>query len=214
MDGGGSGNASGGSGGASTCCYYALLGIRKNASATDIRAAYRRLAMVSSVAVHARAASRRCLIALSLSLSVCSPLLLLPNRHAHTFRSIAVGAQKWHPDRWASDPGAAGEANQRFQRIQEAYSGKAYHSLRVWLCLALGDLIEYCLFGWRWCSSVGQGEEGHVRRRALRPPRRRRPGESAEPRFRFLSSPLFLLLPHGSCCLLSRRNQPNPFAIL
>lgn len=74
MDGGGSGNASGGSGGASTCCYYALLGIRKNASATDIRAAYRRLAM------------------------------------------------KWHPDRWASDPGAAGEANQRFQRIQEAYS--------------------------------------------------------------------------------------------
>jgi hypothetical protein len=49
---GGSGNASGGggggSGGASTCCYYALLGIRKNASATDIRTAYRRLAMVSS----------------------------------------------------------------------------------------------------------------------------------------------------------------------
>ena len=44
--GAGSGNASGG--GASVCCYYALLGIRKNASATDIRAAYRRLAMVSS----------------------------------------------------------------------------------------------------------------------------------------------------------------------
>ena len=35
--GAGSGNASGG--GASACCYYALLGIRKNASATDIRAA-------------------------------------------------------------------------------------------------------------------------------------------------------------------------------
>ncbi|KAL6648292.1 hypothetical protein ACP70R_012516 [Stipagrostis hirtigluma subsp. patula] len=76
MDGGagaGSGNASGGAG-ASACCYYALLGIRKNASATDIRAAYRRLAL------------------------------------------------KWHPDRWASDPGAAGEAKRRFQRIQEAYS--------------------------------------------------------------------------------------------
>ncbi|KAF8721564.1 hypothetical protein HU200_023073 [Digitaria exilis] len=75
MDAGaGSGNASGGGGGASTCCYYALLGIRKNASATDIRTAYRKLAM------------------------------------------------RWHPDRWASNPGAAGEANRRFQRIQEAYS--------------------------------------------------------------------------------------------
>lgn len=70
--GAGSGNAPGA--GASSCCYYALLGIRKNASSTDIRAAYRRLAM------------------------------------------------KWHPDRWASDPGATGEAKQRFQRIQEAYS--------------------------------------------------------------------------------------------
>lgn len=61
MDAGaGSGNASGG-GGASACCYYALLGIRKNASATDIRTAYRRLAMVSSPSVvHARAAARRC----------------------------------------------------------------------------------------------------------------------------------------------------------
>ncbi|CAM0872816.1 unnamed protein product [Alopecurus aequalis] len=70
--GAGSGNAPGAGG--SSCCYYALLGIRKNASSTDIRAAYRRLAM------------------------------------------------KWHPDRWASDPGATGEAKQRFQRIQEAYS--------------------------------------------------------------------------------------------
>lgn len=72
--GAGSGNASGAGAGASACCYYTLLGIRKNASSTDIRAAYRRLAL------------------------------------------------KWHPDRWASDPGAAGEAKPRFQRIQEAYS--------------------------------------------------------------------------------------------
>ena len=42
--GAGSGNAPGT--GASSCCYYALLGIRKNASSTDIRSAYRRLAMV------------------------------------------------------------------------------------------------------------------------------------------------------------------------
>jgi hypothetical protein len=44
--GAGSGNAPGASAGAPSCCYYALLGIRKNASSTDIRAAYRRLAMV------------------------------------------------------------------------------------------------------------------------------------------------------------------------
>ncbi|VAH90043.1 unnamed protein product [Triticum turgidum subsp. durum] len=72
--GAGSGNAPCAGAGASSCCYYTLLGIRKNASSTDIRAAYRRLAM------------------------------------------------KWHPDRWASDPGATGEAKRRFQRIQEAYS--------------------------------------------------------------------------------------------
>ena len=56
------------------------------------------------------------------------------------FRSIVAAAQKWHPDRWASDPGAAGEAKRRFQRIQEAYSGKALHlPLR---CFAARDLIE------------------------------------------------------------------------
>uniref|UniRef100_A0A0E0GEC4 J domain-containing protein n=1 Tax=Oryza nivara TaxID=4536 RepID=A0A0E0GEC4_ORYNI len=82
----GSGNASGGAGaGASACCYYSLLGIRKNASATDVRAAYRRLAM------------------------------------------------KWHPDRCVSDPG---EANRRFQRIQEAYSGKAHPLGRPQFALA------------------------------------------------------------------------------
>ncbi|XP_072982806.1 uncharacterized protein [Typha latifolia] len=55
-------------------CYYSLLGVRKNASVADIRAAYRKLAL------------------------------------------------KWHPDRWANDPTAVGEAKKRFQRIQEAYS--------------------------------------------------------------------------------------------
>ncbi|XP_066394505.1 uncharacterized protein [Miscanthus floridulus] len=115
---GGSGNASGG--GASTCCYYALLGIRKNASATDIRSAYRRT-RDGEFACCACARGGLAPVFDRLG-SVCVFPPLLPNRPAHMFRSLAVGAQKWHPDRWASDPGAAGEAKRRFQRIQEAYS--------------------------------------------------------------------------------------------
>ncbi|CAN6581867.1 unnamed protein product [Malus baccata var. baccata] len=61
----------GGSNGGSS--YYAVLGIRRDASFSDIRAAYRKLAL------------------------------------------------KWHPDR-ARNQTAAGEANRRFQQIQEAYS--------------------------------------------------------------------------------------------
>ncbi|CAL9167246.1 unnamed protein product [Musa hybrid cultivar] len=63
-----------GAGSDGSSCYYSHLGIHRNASASDIRAAYRRLAL------------------------------------------------KWHPDRWAKEPAAAGEAKRRFQRIQEAYS--------------------------------------------------------------------------------------------
>ncbi|KAJ4753638.1 hypothetical protein LUZ62_088043 [Rhynchospora pubera] len=63
-----------GGAGSNGSCYYSLLGLRKNASSSDIRTAYRKLAL------------------------------------------------KWHPDRWAKDPSAAGEAKKRFQRIQEAYS--------------------------------------------------------------------------------------------
>ncbi|ESQ29731.1 hypothetical protein EUTSA_v10023726mg [Eutrema salsugineum] len=54
--------------------YYNVLGIRKDASVSDIRTAYRKLAM------------------------------------------------KWHPDRYARNPGVAGEAKRRFQQIQEAYA--------------------------------------------------------------------------------------------
>uniref|UniRef100_A0ACD5XJZ4 Uncharacterized protein n=1 Tax=Avena sativa TaxID=4498 RepID=A0ACD5XJZ4_AVESA len=90
--GAGSGNAPGA--GASSCCYYAQLGIRKNASCTDIRAAYRRLAM------------------------------------------------KWHPDRWASDPGATGEAKQRFQRIQEAYSVLSDRGKRAMYDAGLFDPLD------------------------------------------------------------------------
>ncbi|KAM7469939.1 hypothetical protein LguiA_008122 [Lonicera macranthoides] len=58
----------------SSSCYYSVLGIRKDASFSDIRSAYRKLAL------------------------------------------------KWHPDRWTKNPTVAGEANLRFQKIQEAYS--------------------------------------------------------------------------------------------
>ncbi|XP_031269512.1 uncharacterized protein LOC116127989 [Pistacia vera] len=64
----------GGGSTAASSCYYSVLGLRKDASFSDIRSAYRKLAM------------------------------------------------KWHPDRFAKNPGVAGEAKRRFQRIQEAYS--------------------------------------------------------------------------------------------
>ncbi|XP_010259437.1 PREDICTED: dnaJ homolog subfamily B member 6-like [Nelumbo nucifera] len=54
--------------------YYSVLGICSNASATEIRTAYRKLAL------------------------------------------------KWHPDKWMRNPKVAGEAQYRFQKIQEAYS--------------------------------------------------------------------------------------------
>ncbi|GFY89024.1 chaperone DnaJ-domain superfamily protein [Actinidia rufa] len=62
-------------GGSVGSCYYAVLGICKDASFSDIRTAYRKLAL------------------------------------------------KWHPDRWAKNSAVSGEANRRFQKIQEAYSG-------------------------------------------------------------------------------------------
>ncbi|XP_057492964.1 uncharacterized protein LOC130778476 isoform X2 [Actinidia eriantha] len=61
-------------GGSVGSCYYAVIGICKDASSSDIRTAYRKLAL------------------------------------------------KWHPDRWAKNSAVAGEANRRFQKIQEAYS--------------------------------------------------------------------------------------------
>ncbi|XP_043718605.1 dnaJ homolog subfamily B member 3 [Telopea speciosissima] len=61
-------------GGSDESCYYSVLGIRRDASFSEIRGAYRKLAL------------------------------------------------KWHPDRWTRNPKVAGEANRRFQQIQEAYS--------------------------------------------------------------------------------------------
>lgn len=31
--------------------------------------------------------------------------------------------QQWHPDKWTRNPSLLGEANRKFQQIQEAYSG-------------------------------------------------------------------------------------------
>ncbi|CAA7388912.1 unnamed protein product [Spirodela intermedia] len=75
-------------------CYYAILGVRRNASASEIRSAYMKL------------------------------------------------ARKWHPDRWAKDPSVAGEANQRFQRIQEAYSVLSDNGKRSLYDIGLYDPFE------------------------------------------------------------------------
>ncbi|XP_057492966.1 uncharacterized protein LOC130778476 isoform X4 [Actinidia eriantha] len=69
-------------GGSVGSCYYAVIGICKDASSSDIRTAYRKLAL------------------------------------------------KWHPDRWAKNSAVAGEANRRFQKIQEAYSGNGRFYVR------------------------------------------------------------------------------------
>ncbi|XP_062145137.1 uncharacterized protein LOC133852401 [Alnus glutinosa] len=83
----------GGSNGGSLC-YYSVLGIRKDSSSSDVRTAYRKLAM------------------------------------------------KWHPDRWARNPGVAGEAKRRFQQIQEAYSVLSDQSKRSIYDAGLYDALE------------------------------------------------------------------------
>nr|XP_019710261.1 uncharacterized protein LOC105057429 isoform X2 [Elaeis guineensis] len=75
-------------------CYYSLLGIRRNASSSDVRAAYRKQAL------------------------------------------------KWHPDRWAKDPAAMGEAKRRFQRIQQAYSVLSDKGKRAMYDAGLYDPFE------------------------------------------------------------------------
>ncbi|GER55433.1 DnaJ-like protein [Striga asiatica] len=79
---------------AGPCCYYSVLGIRKDASFSDIRSAYRKLAL------------------------------------------------KWHPDRWAKNPSAAGEANRRFQKIHEAYAVLSDKGKRSMYDAGFLDLLE------------------------------------------------------------------------
>ncbi|KAJ4719367.1 DnaJ-like protein [Melia azedarach] len=83
----------GGSNGGSSS-YYAVLGIRKDASFSDIRSAYRKLAL------------------------------------------------KWHPDRFAKNPGVGGEAKRRFQQIQEAYSVLSDENKRSMYDAGLYDPFE------------------------------------------------------------------------
>lgn len=104
MDGGGGSN--GGS-----LSYYAILGIRKDASFSDIRSAYRKLAMVTILTSFHKSTT------FFFSRQKFSDWLKL-------FFFLVVIMKKWHPDRIANNPGVAGEAKRRFQQIQEAYSGK------------------------------------------------------------------------------------------
>ncbi|XP_022746445.1 dnaJ homolog subfamily B member 6-like [Durio zibethinus] len=82
----------GGSHGGSS--YYSVLGIRKDASFSDIRFAYRKLAL------------------------------------------------KWRPDKYARNPGVAGEAKLRFQKIQEAYSVLSDETKRSMYDAGLYDPLE------------------------------------------------------------------------
>ncbi|KAL1549547.1 chaperone protein DnaJ isoform X2 [Salvia divinorum] len=75
-------------------CFYTVLGVRKDASFSDIRSAYRKLAL------------------------------------------------KWHPDRWAKNPSAAGEAKHRFQKIQEAYAVLSDKGKRSMYDAGFLDLLE------------------------------------------------------------------------
>lgn len=79
---------------AGSYCYYSVLGIRKDASFSDIRSAYRKLAL------------------------------------------------KWHPDRWAKNPSAAGDANRRFQKIQEAYGVLSDKGKRSMYDAGFLDMLE------------------------------------------------------------------------
>ncbi|CAK9148517.1 unnamed protein product [Ilex paraguariensis] len=81
-------------GGSNGSCYYSVLGIRKDASFSDIRTAYRKLAL------------------------------------------------RWHPDRWAKNPSAAGEAKRRFQMAQEAYSVLSDQGKRSMYDAGFLDLLE------------------------------------------------------------------------
>lgn len=97
--------------------YYVELGVGPDASSEEIRSAYRKQAVV-----------RR-----SFSFSTfpfpCSVPLFGKDRPKYfpaDYRWVPFlfSVQRWHPDKWRRvPPDVAEEAREKFQRIQEAYSG-------------------------------------------------------------------------------------------
>ncbi|XP_038724662.1 uncharacterized protein LOC120016070 isoform X3 [Tripterygium wilfordii] len=85
--------------------YYSILGVGIDSAADDIRHAYRKLAMV-------------------IKFSSVDPMLQTLNDGEDDFDYMIVllMLQQWHPDRWTRTPSLLGEAKQKFQQIQEAYS--------------------------------------------------------------------------------------------
>lgn len=81
-------------------------------------------------------------------------------------------AMRWHPDRWTKDPFRSGEAKQRFQQIQEAYSGTDLFGLFfevfcLFVCLLSNSptllsenvFVMFSVVGWRetkfvWCRNL------------------------------------------------------------
>ncbi|KAH9755445.1 J domain-containing protein [Citrus sinensis] len=120
MDGGGGSN--GGS-----LSYYAILGIRKDASFSDIRSAYHKLAMVTILTSFHKSTT------FFFSRQKFSDRLKL---------FFLVIMKKWHPDRSAKNPGVAGEAKCRFQQIQEAYSVLSDENKRSMYDAGLYDPLE------------------------------------------------------------------------
>ncbi|KAK1315769.1 Chaperone protein dnaJ 72 [Acorus calamus] len=51
-------------------------------------------------------------------------------------------AMKWHPDRWAGNPTAVGDAKRRFQQVQEAYSVLSDKGKRAMYDAGLFDPFE------------------------------------------------------------------------
>lgn len=93
-------------GGSGEFGYYSVLGIHQDASFSDIRSAYRKLALVKLI--------RRRFFSFSNWFDISGCVILF------YFGFV----KKWHPDRCAKNPTCADEANSRFQKIQEAYTGE------------------------------------------------------------------------------------------